>query len=148
MNEIFMMEAIKEAHTALKKGEIPVGAVIVKENKIIAKTHNLKELNNNPLHHAEILAIDYASKVLGNWRLNDCDMYVTLEPCVMCAGAILNARIKNLYFGAYDYKFGACFSNDNIFLTNKENSHTTVYGGIMEKECKNILDIFFNKLRK
>ena len=147
MNDIFMMEAIKEAQLAYLKYEIPVGAVIVKDKKIIAKAHNLKEFNHNPLHHAEILAIDFASKVLGNWRLNECDMYVTLEPCVMCAGAILNSRIKNLYFGAYDYKAGACFSNDNIFLTNKDMSHTTVYGGIMEQECKNLIDSFFGNLR-
>ena len=117
------------------------------DNKIITKTHNLKEKNQNPLHHAEILAINDACSLLNNWRLNDCDMYVTLEPCVMCAGAILNARIKNLYFGAYDFKLGACFSNDNIFKTNKELSHTTVYGGIMEEECKKIISDFFKLTR-
>ncbi len=148
MNIIYMLEAIKEANKALEENEIPVGAIIVKDDKIIARCHNLKEFNNNALHHAEILAINTASKVLGNWRLNECDMYVTLEPCVMCAGAILNSRINNLYFGAYDYKFGACYSNDNIFLTNKEISHTTVYGGIMEDECKKLIDNFFKKVRK
>ncbi|MBE7029411.1 MAG: nucleoside deaminase [Ruminococcaceae bacterium] len=147
MNQNFMKYAIDEAKKAYNKGEIPVGAIIVKNNKIIASSHNLKETNNNPLHHAEILAIKEAVKITKNWRLNDCDMYVTLEPCVMCAGAILNARIRNLYFGAYDYKFGACFSNDNIFITNKNMCSTTVYGGIMEEECKKIIDEFFNSIR-
>jgi len=143
-----MNEAIKEAKLAFEKNEVPVGAIIVKNGIIIARSHNLKELNNNPLHHAEILAIKTASEKLGTWRLNECDMYVTLEPCPMCAGAILNSRIRNLYFGAYDYKFGACFSKDNIFLTNKDFSHTTVYGGIMEAECKKIFDDFFKEIRK
>ena len=145
MNQNFMKYAIDEAKKAYNKGEIPVGAIIVKNKKIIASSH--KETNNNPLHHAEILAIKEAVKITKNWRLNDCDMYVTLEPCVMCAGAILNARIRNLYFGAYDYKFGACFSNDNIFITNKNMCSTTVYGGIMEEECKKIIDEFFNSIR-
>ena len=121
-----MSEALKEANKALFIGEIPIGAVIVKNGEIIARAHNTKEKEQNPLCHAEINVIKKASELLKNWRLNDCDMYVTLEPCVMCAGAILNARIKNLYFGAYDYKFGACVSNDNIFNTNKEISSTTI----------------------
>lgn len=143
----FMKEALLEAEKAFEKGEVPVGAVIVKDGVVIARAHNLKEKNKNPLHHAEILTIKKASEGLSAWRLSDCDMYVTLEPCVMCAGAILNARIKNLYFGAYDFKLGACFSNDNIFKTNREISKTEVYGGIMEKECKKIIDSFFLKLR-
>ena len=147
MNENFMKVAIEEAKKAFKINEIPVGAIIVKDNKIIAKAHNLKEKNQNPLHHAEILAIESACSLLNNWRLNDCDIYVTLEPCVMCAGAILSARIKNLYFGAYDFKLGACYSNDNIFKTNKEICHTTVYGGIMEEECKKIIGYFFENKR-
>lgn len=147
MNEFFMKIAIEEAKKAYDINEIPVGAVIVKDNKILARTHNLKEKNKNPLHHAEILAIENACSLLESWRLNECDMYVTLEPCVMCAGAILNSRIKNLYFGAYDFKLGACFSNDNIFKTNKALCHTTVYGGIMEEECKKIISDFFKNSR-
>lgn len=147
MNKEFMLLAISEAKKAFKSGEVPVGAVIVKNNKIVVKAHNLKETNNNPLHHAEILAIEKATELLKNWRLSNCDMYVTLEPCVMCAGAILNSRIKNLYFGAYDINYGACFSNDNIFLTNKNICHTSVYGGIMEEECKKIIGDFFKNLR-
>ena len=147
MNEKFMKLAIKEAKKAFDLNEIPVGAIIVRNNEIIAKAYNLKEQKQNPLLHAEIIAINEACSLVNNWRLTDCDMYVTLEPCVMCAGAILNARIKNLYFGAYDFKYGACFSNDNIFKTNKELSHTTVYGGIMEEEFKKILSDFFIKTR-
>ena len=147
MNKKFMIEALKEAEIAKKENEIPVGAIIVKNGEIIARAHNIKELTNNPLNHAEIVAINNASNYLKNWRLSDCDMYVTLEPCVMCAGAILNARIKNLYFGAYDFKYGACVSNDNIFHTNKDMCQTTVYGGIMEEECKKILSDFFASTR-
>ena len=147
MKKEYMLLAIEEAKKAYNMSEIPVGAVIVKDDIIIAKAHNLKEKNQNPLHHAEILAIDEAVSVLKNWRLSDCDMYVTLEPCVMCAGAILNSRIKNLYFGAYDFKNGACFSNDNIFKTNSNLCSTTIYGGIMEKECKSIIDLFFKEIR-
>lgn len=147
MNEIFMQAALNEAELAFTKGEIPVGCVIVQNGKIISKAHNLREKTKNPLHHAEIIAIEKASEIIGDWRLSDCDIYVTLEPCVMCAGAILNSRIKNLYFGAYDFKYGACFSNDNIFYTNRENCFTTVYGGIMENECKRILNDFFKNLR-
>ena len=122
MNEKFMKLAIKEAKKAFDLNEIPVGAIIVRNNEIIAKAYNLKEQKQNPLLHAEIIAINEACSLVNNWRLTDCDMYVTLEPCVMCAGAILNARIKNLYFGAYDFKYGACFSNDNIFY-----HHTYLY---------------------
>jgi tRNA(adenine34) deaminase len=147
MNDYFMNEAIKEAKKAQIAGEIPVGAVIVKNNVIIARGHNTKENTNNPVNHAEIVAITNACEHLKNWRLSDCDIYVTLEPCVMCAGAILNSRIKNLYFGAYDFKYGACGSNDNIFHTNKDMCQTTVYGGIMEEECKKILNDFFEKIR-
>ena len=143
----FMQEAIAEAKKAYTLGEIPVGCVIVEENEIIARGHNTRELTNNPINHAEMVTITKASEFLKNWRLSDCDMYVTLEPCVMCAGGILNSRIKNLYFGAYDYKYGACVSNDNIFFTNKEISFTNVYGGIMEEECKKILSDFFRNIR-
>lgn len=147
MTDKFMSEALKEAKKAFTLGEIPVGAVIVKDNEIIAASYNTKETENNPIKHAEINAIEMASGKLNNWRLSDCDMYVTLEPCVMCAGAILNARIRNLYFGAYDYKYGACVSNDNIFFTNKEICFTNIFGGIMEEECKKILSDFFKNIR-
>lgn len=146
MND-FMKEALLEAKKAFSYKDVPVGAVIVRNNEIIARGHNTREMTNNPVCHAEINVISMASQVLNNWRLSDCDLYVTLEPCVMCAGAILNSRIKNLYFGAYDYKFGACVSNDNIFHTNKDICFTNVYGGIMENECKKILSDFFEGLR-
>jgi len=143
----FMKEALKEAKKAYDIGEIPVGAVIVRDNKIISRAYNTKEFFKNAINHAEINALSEASKLLKNWRLSDCDIYVTLEPCVMCAGAILNSRIKNLYFGAYDYKYGSCVSNDNIFHTNKDICFTDVYGGIMEEECKKILSDFFKNIR-
>ena len=147
MNKKYMELAIREAKKAYEIDEIPVGAVIVKSNEIISMAYNMRESNNNALHHAEIMAIDSACKKLGNWRLTDCDIYVTLEPCVMCAGAILNARIRNLYFGAYDFKLGACFSNDNVFEKNKQLFPTVVYGGIMEEECKKLMNDFFIKIR-
>ena len=105
--EKFMHEALKEAKKAYDKEEIPVGAVIVKNRKIIARGHNLKEKDKNAVHHAEIIAINKASKKLDNWRLVDCDMYVTVEPCVMCAGALLSSRIKKVYIGALDNISGA-----------------------------------------
>ena len=114
INEKFMKEALKEAKKAYDKLEIPVGAVIVRDNKIIARAHNLKELKQDTTKHAEILAIKKASKKLNNWRLTDCEIYVTLEPCPMCAGAIINSRIKKVYIGAKDLKTGACGSKLNL----------------------------------
>lgn len=147
MNEFFMKKAIEEAQKSFSIYEVPVGAIIVKDNKIVCSAHNTKERDNSALCHAEINAIKEASAILNTWRLSDCDMYVTLEPCVMCAGAILNSRIKNLYFGAYDFKSGSCGTNENIFYTNKALCHTTIYGGILENECKKILSDFFEKIR-
>ena len=114
MKEKFMKEALKEAKKAYEKDEIPVGAVIVKDNKIIARAHNLKESKNNSICHAEILAIQKACKKLNSWRLLDCEMYVTLEPCSMCAGALINSRIKKVYIGTADEKTGACGSKLNL----------------------------------
>ena len=114
MDSIFMKEALKEAKKAYKKLEVPVGCVIVKDGKIIARAHNLKETKYDTTKHAEILAIQKASKKLESWRLIDCDMYVTLEPCPMCAGAIIQSRIKNLYYGACDEKTGAVGSVLNL----------------------------------
>ena len=106
-HEYFMKEALKEAEKAKKLEEIPIGAVIVKDGKIIARGHNLKEKNKNAINHAEIIAINKASKKLDNWRLTDCDMYVTVEPCVMCAGALISSRIRKVYIGTMDNTFGA-----------------------------------------
>lgn len=143
-----MLEALKEAKKAYKKLEVPVGAVIVKNGEIIGKGHNLKETKNDTTKHAEIIAIQNASKKLNAWRLEDCEMYVTLEPCTMCAGAIINSRIKKVYIGTKDPKTGACGSVLNLFEDYKFN-HTVKYEtGIMSKECEKILKDFFKELRK
>lgn len=133
--------AIEEAKKALKKGEIPVGAIIVKDNIVIAKAHNTRESIQNALAHAEISAIDQACKYLNNWRLDGCDMYVTLEPCPMCCGAVLQSRINNVYFGAYSLESGCMGTVLNVPALLKNNS-LTIYGGIMEEECKKLLDDF------
>lgn len=146
MNNKYMLEALAQAKTAFDVGEMPVGAVITKDKKLIAKAYNMRETNNSATAHAEILAIEQACKLLKNWRLTDCDIYVTLEPCPMCMGAIINARIKNLYFGAYDRNTGACGSM--IDINNGGLNHTvTIYEGIMQEECEEILTQFFNKIR-
>lgn len=132
---------------AKKSGRnVPVGAVVVKNGDVIATAHNERELDNDVTSHAEILAIRKAEQVLGNWRLDDCDLYVTLEPCPMCGWAILQSRIKNVYFGSYDTNYGAFFSKVDLrkFSTFTPN----VYGGIMEKECDELLNSFFTDLRK
>ena len=115
MQEKFMKMAIKEAIKAKEKDEVPIGAVIVKDGVVVAKAHNLMEKTQLATAHAEILAINKACKKLKSWRLDDCDIYCTLEPCFMCAGAILNARIKNLYFGAFEHKSGSAISQFNVF---------------------------------
>ena len=148
MNEKFMREALKEAHKAFDKAEVPIGAVIVRDGKVIARGHNLREVKNQACAHAEILAIEKACKKLKAWRLENCDMYVTLEPCVMCAGAILNARIKNLYIGAMEPKFGAVGSKLNLFKDFVFNHTVNVETGILEAECVQLLQEFFRKLRK
>ena len=146
--EVFMKEALKEAKKAYKKLEIPVGVVIVHDGKIIARAHNIKEEKQSAIKHAEIIAIERASKKIKNWRLNNCEMYVTLEPCPMCAGAILNSRINKVYIGALDEKTGACGSKLN--LLQDFSFDTSVYSqtGILENECKQLLQDFFKELRK
>ena len=144
----FMKQALKEAKKAYEKLEVPVGAVIVKDGKIIAKAHNLKETKTDTTKHAEILAIQKASKKLESWRLLDCEMYITLEPCSMCAGAIINSRIKKIYIGALDEKTGAVGSVLNLFEDYKFNHKVEVEKGVMQKECENILKDFFKMLRK
>lgn len=142
-----MKEALKEAIKAYKKLEVPVGAVIVKDEEIIARAHNLKEIKNDTTKHAEILAIQKASKKIEAWRLEECEMYVTLEPCIMCAGAIINSRIKKVYIGTEDPKAGACGSVLNIFADYKFNHKVEYETGIMKKECEKILKDFFKELR-
>ena len=144
--EFFMREALKEAQDAYDKDEIPVGCVIVKDGEIIARSHNLKESNQNVLHHAEIIAINQACQNLGSWRLDDCDIYVTLEPCLMCIGAIASARFKKLIYGPKDAKYE---SLDNIlkeYLKNF-NHQVEVIPRILEEESDELLKKFFKKLR-
>lgn len=139
--------ALKEAKKAYDKLEVPVGCVIVLDGKVIAKAYNKRETKNSVLGHAELIAIEKACKKLGSWRLEDCDMYVTLEPCPMCSGAIIQARIKNLYYGAPDFKTGACGSKINLFET-KFNHSVNIFGGIMELEASQLIKDFFKMLRK
>ena len=146
--EKFMKTALKEAQKAYDKLEVPVGCVIVKDGKIIARAHNMKEIKKDTTEHAEIRAIKKASKKLGAWRLSECEMYTTLEPCPMCAGAIIQARIKKVYIGAMDGKTGACGSVLNLLKDHKFNHEVQVEYGVLEKECKQILQDFFKMLRK
>ena len=139
----FMQEAIELAKTSDR--DIPIGAVIVKDGKIIAKAVNEREKEQNAVNHAEIIAIQKANKELNNWRLNDCEMYVTLEPCPMCASAILQARISKLYFGAYDMLNGAMGSKSD--MRKIMNLDIEVKGGIMEDECTKLLHDYFERLR-
>ena len=148
MQEQFMKEALKEAKKAYNKLEIPVGAIIVKDGKIIARAHNIKEEKQDTTKHAEIIAIQKASKKLETWRLNDCEMYVTLEPCAMCAGAIIQARLKKLYIGTMDQKTGACGSVLNLLKDFKFNHNVELETGILKDNCEQILKNFFKELRE
>ena len=146
MDKKFMLAALAEAEIAFSKGEVPVGAVIVKDGKIIALGHNMREQKQNALSHAEMEAINNACKTLGSWRLDGCEMYVTLEPCPMCTGAIINSRISTLIFGAYDIKAGSVDSVINL-CDYPYNHKVEIYGGIMEDRCQEILQKFFKNLR-
>ena len=148
MEEKFMKEALKEAKKAYQKLEVPIGCVIVKDGKIISRGHNLKESKYDTTQHAEIIAIQKASKKLQSWRLLDCEMYVTLEPCSMCAGAIINSRIKKIYIGARDKKTGAVGSVLNLLEDYKFNHIVEVEKGILQEECEQILKTFFKELRE
>ena len=145
--EKFMKEAIKQAKKAYDKEEIPVGAVIVKDGKIIARGYNKKEEKKDTTQHAEIIAIQKASRKIGAWRLQDCEMYVTLEPCAMCTGALIQARLKRVYIGTMDPKTGACGSVLNLLEDYKFNHKVEVETNIMQKECEKILKDFFKYLR-
>lgn len=147
INNKFMKSALKEAEKSYDKEEIPVGAVIVKDGKIIARGHNLKETKNDTTNHAEIIAIRKASKKLKSWRLTGCTMYVTLEPCTMCAGTLIQARLDKVVIGTMDEKTGACGSVLNVLEDYKFNHKVEIEKGVMEKECKEILQKFFKELR-
>ena len=146
-SEKYMKEALKQAKKAYEKGEIPVGAVIVKNNKIIARAYNEKEDKIDTTKHAEIIAIQKASKKLKSWRLTDCEMYVTLEPCSMCAGALIQARLKKVYIGTMDQKTGACGSVLNLLENYEFNHKVELETGILQQECEKILKDFFKDLR-
>jgi len=141
MNEYMQIAIVQAKHV---RDDVPVGAVIVKDGKIIASAFNTKEKDKDVTSHAEIIALRMASSFLNNWRLEDCDLYVTLEPCPMCGWAILQSRIKNIYFGSYDLKYGA-FS---VAKLNEISEYKPkIYGGICEQECNELINVFFKKLR-
>lgn len=144
----FMKEAIKEALKAYEKGEIPVGAVVVVNGEIVSRAHNIKETNNDPTSHSEILAIREAARALGAWRLTEATIYVTKEPCIMCSGAIVNARIKRLVYGCDDPKGGGAVSLYNIVQDSRLNHQVEVKKGVLEEECRLLLKKFFQELRK
>lgn len=146
MDNKFMLEALKLAQESYNEGEVPVGAVVVKGDEIVGTGRNRREYGKNALYHAELEAIDNACKKLGGWRLWQCDLYVTLEPCPMCAGAIINSRIKTVYFGAYDNKAGSFGSIVN-FNDIAYNHKPEIIGGVMQNECSKMLTSFFKELR-
>lgn len=143
----YMLEALAEAKLALATGDVPVGAVVVQNGSIIGRGHNQREALGDPTAHAEILAIREAAKQLGSWRLTNATLYVTLEPCPMCSGAIINSRLKKLVFGAYDPKAGAVSSLMNLVQDRRLNHFVEVYDGICQNECAELLQDFFRKLR-
>ena len=142
------VKVLKEAKKAYQKNEVPVGAVVVKNNEIVARGHNIKETKKDTTKHAEIIAIQKASKKMNAWRLEDCTMYVTLEPCTMCAGAIIQARLKRLIIGTMDKKTGACGSVLNLIDDYEFNHKVELKTGIMETECRQIMKDFFKELRE
>lgn len=147
MKDFFMKEALKQAKKAYKKDEVPIGCVIVCEDKIVARAYNQRNTKKNTLAHAELIAIDKASKALGDWRLEDCIMYVTLEPCQMCAGAIVQARIKKVVIGSMNPKAGCAGSIINLLQMEKFNHQVEIEKGILEEECTDLLQRFFRDLR-
>ena len=148
LDEKFMLEAIKEAKKAALIDEVPVGCVIVKDGKIISRAHNLREKNLDPTSHAEVLAIRKASKKLHSWRLDGLEIYVTIEPCSMCAGTILQARLKRVVYGAKDPKGGALESSLRLFDAKNINHHPEIVGGVLKDECSSIMSNYFKEKRK
>lgn len=143
----FMSAALQEAGKALEQDEVPIGAVVVFENKIIGRGFNQVERLKDATAHAEMIAITAAENHIGDWRLSDCDIYVTVEPCLMCAGAILSSRIKRIFFGVFDPKFGACGSVYNVAQEGKINHKAEVYSGLLDRESSSLLQDFFKKKR-
>lgn len=142
-----MSAALQEAGKALEQDEVPIGAVVVFENKIIGRGFNQVERLKDATAHAEMIAITAAENHIGDWRLSDCDIYVTVEPCLMCAGAILSSRIKRIFFGVFDPKFGACGSLYNVAQEGKINHKAEVYSGLLDRESSSLLQDFFKKKR-
>lgn len=148
MHEAFMALAVEEAEKAAEIGEVPIGAVIVRDGRVIARGHNLRETSQNPLTHAEIIAIDRASAVVGSWRLEGCTLYVTLEPCAMCSGAIVMSRIPHVVYGAKDPKGGTVDSLMSLLDDPRFNHRAEVASGVLEDTCSSLLTSFFKDLRK
>jgi len=147
-DEEYMRQALEEAQKALQEGEVPIGAIIVQGKEIVARTHNLKEARKDPTAHAEILAIQEATAKLNKWRLNDCTMYVTLEPCPMCAGALVQCRMKRVVYGVDDAKAGGAGSVLNILDEPRLNHQVYVTSGVLQEECQGIMQRFFRQLRQ
>jgi len=147
MHESYMAQALLLAEEAAAAGEVPVGCVIVRDGQIVGRGRNRREEKQSTLSHAEMEAIAQANEILGSWRLDDCTLYVTLEPCPMCAGAIINARIPRVYYGARDSAMGACGGVLNLFMEEFPHKPALV-GGIMEEECRQVLADFFRDLRR
>lgn len=144
----YMKEALKEAKKAELIDEVPIGCVIVKDDKIIARGHNQRETKQSPIGHAEIVAINKAAKKLNSWRLEGCDIYVTLEPCIMCSGAIIQSRINKVYYGASDPKGGALGSSINVLEASNINHHPEVISGVLKEECSSIITNYFKAKRQ
>ncbi len=143
----WMALALTQAEKAMENGEIPVGAVVVKDGILLGAGHNIREKEHSPSGHAEIVAMERAAKALGDWHLNGCTLYVTLEPCVMCTGACIQARLSRIVFGAYDPKAGCCGSVTDLTALHLD-SEPDIFGGIMEKECEALLERFFASARE
>lgn len=146
IHERFMRMALKQAQVSYKADEVPIGAVVVKDGEVIARAHNTRNASKNAVEHAELVAIQRACKKLGDWRLSGCDLYVTLEPCVMCLGACYNARIANVYFGAYDLSGKGCVQLSEM-IGHTLNHELSLHGGVLEKECSAILTDYFKSKR-
>ena len=144
--EHFMRLALKQAQVSMRKDEVPIGAIVVRNGKVIARAHNTRNASKNAVEHAELVAIERACKKLGDWRLTGCDLYVTLEPCVMCLGACYNARISNVYFGAYDLSGKGCVQFAEM-VGHTLNHEITIRGGVLEQECSQIRTEYFKSKR-
>lgn len=147
-DEKWMQKALLQAQAAARHGEVPVGAVVIKEGRVIARAHNRRESGQDPTAHAEILALRRAARKLGGWRLSGCTLVVTMEPCPMCAGAAVNARIDRIVFGAYDEKAGCCGTILDVTGEPSFNHRCTVTGGVLEQDCRAVLQDFFRQRRK